>query len=276
MIGHRYAAMFARLGAAGEGAFIPFLTLGDPAPAISAPLLEAVIDAGADALELGMPFSDPVADGPVIQAAATRALAAGTDVATCWRLVAGTRARHGDLPIGLLVYANLVVRRGLERFYREAADAGVDSVLVADVPLAEGAPFVAAASAAGVAPVLIVPPNVGPGRLAEIAAVSRGYSYVTSRGGVTGDDRQETEDLRGRLQALIEAKAAPAVVGFGIATPGQVRSALDAGAAGVIAGSALVRRIEDHRDDPERAVADVAALVRELKAASRPREPARA
>jgi tryptophan synthase alpha chain len=269
MIGPRYAERFGDLAARREGAFIPFLMLGDPSPADSMAIIEAAIAAGADALELGIPFSDPVADGPVIQAAANRALAAGTDVATCWRLIGAIRERHPRLPIGLLVYANLVFRPGIETFYREASRHGVDSVLVADVPVDELGPFEAAALAAGVAPVLIVPPNVDPGRLARIAARGRGYSYLTARAGVTGDAHREVDRLRERIDRLTSAGAAPAVVGFGIAAAEQVRSALAAGAVGVIAGSALIRRIEAHRDDPAAAATSVAALVRELKAATR-------
>ena len=265
----RYDRMFARLSARGEGAFIPFLTLGDPDLATSARLLAALLAARADALELGLPFSDPVADGPVIQASARRALASGTRVADCLALIATVRRAAPELPIGLLVYANLVVRRGVGTFYREAAQAGVDAVLIADVPLAEADRFGEAAAAAGVAAVLIAPPNASPSQLARIGRQSRGYTYVTARDGVTGDDRAPAADLRARLATLRQARAAPSVVGFGISTADQVRSALAAGARGVIAGSALIRRIEAQLDQPDRLVADVEAFATELKAATR-------
>lgn len=265
----RYDRMFAQLSARGEGAFIPFLTLGDPDLTTSARLLAALIAARADALELGLPFSDPVADGPVIQASARRALDAGVRMADCFALIATVRHAAPDLPIGLLVYANLVVRRGVGAFYREAAKAGVDSVLIADVPLAEAERFAEAAAAAGIAAVLIAPPNASPAHLAEIGRRSRGYTYVTSRDGVTGDDRTPAADLRTRLAALRHAGAAPPVVGFGISTPTQVRSALAAGAQGVITGSALVRRIEARLEHPDQMVADLEALATELKAATR-------
>jgi tryptophan synthase alpha chain len=241
----RYAALFDRLAARREGAFIPFVMLGHPTPAASAAVLGALIDAGADALELGLPFSDPVADGPVIQAAAVEALAAGTRVADCWRLVEGARARAPSLPIGLLVYGNLVTRPGIDRFYGAAAAAGVDSVLVADVPLDESAPFVAAAGRSGIAPVFIAPPNATPDRLARVAAASRGYTYVTTRGGVTGEDDRGYPDLGQRMAALRALGAAPPVLGFGVSGPAQVRGALAAGAAGVIVGSAIVRRVTE-------------------------------
>lgn len=263
----RYDTMFAALASRGDGAFIPFLMLGDPDPAASAALLDAAVAGGADAVELGLPFSDPVADGPVIQAAATRALEAGTSIDACWNLIAGLRGRAPALPIGLLVYANLVVRRGLDTFYARAAAAGVDSVLVADVPVDEAAPFAAAAGRAGVAPVLLVPPNADPARIGRIAAAGRGYTYVTTRRGVTGDDGRTDPGLPERIAAIAAAGGPPAVLGFGISTPADVRAAIAAGAAGAIAGSALVRRAAAAPTAPE-AVAEVAALTAAMKRAT--------
>ncbi|MGE0442475.1 MAG: tryptophan synthase subunit alpha [Gemmatimonadales bacterium] len=263
----RYEALFARLPA-GEAAFIPFLTLGDPTPADSARLIDAVIRGGADALELGLPFSDPVADGPVIQAAAVRALGAGTTLADCWHLIAAVRARHPELPIGLLGYANLAFRQGLDGFYAAVARAGADSVLLADVPAAEAGPFQAAAEAAGVAQVLIAPPNADGGRLRRIAGQSRGYTYVTSRGGVTGDDGRTDPGLADRLAVLAAAGGAPAVLGFGISTPAHVRAAAAAGARGVIAGSALVRRVAEGVTDLAGTAAGLERAVRGFKDAT--------
>jgi tryptophan synthase alpha chain len=269
MTGHRYDVMFGALRRRGEVALIPFLTLGDPDPASSERLLEAVVTAGADALELGLPFSDPVADGPVIQAAASRALVGGATRAGGWELLARVRRRHPDLPIGLLVYANLTIRPGLDCFYQEAAAAGADSVLVADLPIDEAAPWVAAATRAGLAPVFIVPPNADPNRIDRIARQTRGYTYVTTRAGVTGEDHREHHDLAARLSFIAAAGGPPAVLGFGISTPEQVRSAVAAGAGGVIVGSALARRIDASDCDG----AAVAELVRVLKAATRSTRP---
>lgn len=264
----RYPAMFARLAAAGEGAFIPFAMLGDPDPGRCAEILEALVEGGADALELGIPFSDPVADGPVIQAAAVRALGAGTQLADCWRLVSAVRQRHPALPIGLLTYANIVAHRGVTAFYEEAALAGVDSVLVADVPLAEAAPFSAGARAAGIAPVFIVPPNADAARLASIAAAGEGYTYVVTRAGVTGADdaiRLDSSALLARLKAL---GAPPPVLGFGISTPEHVGQGMAMGAAGVISGSAVVKVVAQHQARPDRLVVALRALVATMKAAT--------
>lgn len=257
----RYPAMFERLRRSGEGAFGAFAMLGDPDPGKSPAILDALVEGGADMIEVGIPFSDPVADGPVIQAAAVRALAAGARTADCFRLLAGFRARHPDVPVGILTYANVVVARGVESFYAAAAAAGVDSVLVADVPLLEAAPFLAAARSAGVAPVLITAPNTPPERLKRIAAEGEGYTYCVARAGVTGAD-SEVRFAGDVIAALTAAGAPPPVLGFGIAEPGHVRLALAAGASGVISGSAIVDRIARGED--------VRGFVAAMKAATRP------
>lgn len=249
----RYATMFAR----NEGVFGAFVMLGDP----EAPPLDLLVESGADMLELGIPFSDPVADGPVIQAAARRALESGCSVQQCFDLLARFRDRHPEVPVGLLTYANLVVARGMDDFYRRAAGAGVDSVLVADVPSIEAAPFAAAARAHKVAPVLIAAANTPAERLARIAALSEGYTYCVARAGVTGADETVSLDHKAMLDTLRAANAPPPVFGFGISKPAHVRAALAAGAAGVISGSAIVERTGDP--------AALAAFVRAMKAATR-------
>jgi tryptophan synthase alpha chain len=168
----RYAAMFDRLN--GEGAFGAFLMLGDPDIATSAALLETAIEAGADMIEVGIPFSDPVADGPVIQAAAQRAIAAGVRVSDCFDLIAGVRDRHPAVPIGILTYANIVVARS--GYMRDAAEAGADSLLIADVPSLEAEPFARAMEQAGIEPVLIAAVNTPEPALAKIARLSKAYT----------------------------------------------------------------------------------------------------
>ena len=235
--------MFERLAGERAGAFVPFVMLGDPNPEQSLAAVRTLASAGADALELGLPFSDPIADGPVIQAAATRALAAGVQRGDCWRITAAIRAEFPELPVGLLVYANLVCHRDPAEFYAEAARAGVDSVLVADLPVAESAPVAAAARAHGIAPVFIAPPNADAGRLRAIARAGEGYTYVTSREGVTGADERLRHDQSRLIAELRAFNAPPPLLGFGIANPEQVRAGLAMGAAGVISGSAVVRRV---------------------------------
>lgn len=259
--GARYTTMFSRLVARREGAFIPFAMLGDPDPVHSLAAVRALVLGGADALELGLPFSDPVADGPVIQAAAARALLAGVRQADCWRIVAEIRGEFPELPIGLLVYANLVCHRPPERFYEAAAAAGVDSVLVADLPVSESSEVAVAARAHGVAPVFIAPPNADDARLRTIAATGEAYTYVTSREGVTGADERLRRDQSDLIASLKKYRAPPPVLGFGISTPDHVRAALAMGAAGAISGSAVVSRLVSGED--------VSEFVRVMKDATR-------
>ncbi len=235
----RYAAMFAK----GEGVFGAFVMLGDPDLETSAAILDELVAGGADMLELGIPFSDPIADGPVIQAAAERALRAGVTPDDCFALLGAFRARHPVVPVGILTYANLVLGRGRDGFYRRAAAAGVDSVLVADVPLFEAQPYAAAARAHGIDPVLIAAANTPPERLEEIASLGGGYTYCVARAGVTGAGDKVAFDHDAMLTALRAANAPPPIFGFGISRPEHVRAALSAGAAGVICGSAIVERL---------------------------------
>ena len=239
----RYEQMFAALRDEGRAAFVPFTMLGFPDFEACAEHLE-LLAGHADALELGVPFSDPIADGPTIQRAAVKALQANAGLGRCLDLVRGLRDRHPRLPIGLLVYANPVVHAGLEAFYQRVAVAGADSVLVADVPGEEGAPYAAAARAAGVAPVFIAAPNTAGAALDRIAQLGAGYPYVLTRAGVTGTERAAETPAKGLLTALGGRGAPPPVLGFGISSPAQVRAGVRAGAAGVISGSAVVTKLE--------------------------------
>ena len=251
----RYAAMFERLGR--EGAFGAFLMLGDPDLAASAELLDAVVAGGADMVEVGIPFSDPVADGPVIQAAAQRALAAGVKVDDCFTLLREFRARHPDIPIGMLTYANLVVAR--PGFMRDAAAAGVDSLLIADVPALEAEPFARAMTQAGIEPVLTAAAITPDATVARIAQLSKAYTYCVSRAGITGTHAGGEFDAS-LINRVISAGAPPPIFGFGISTPDHVRAALGAGARGVICGSAIVAAAARGED--------VTELVRSLKSAT--------
>ena len=254
----RYSDMFDRL--ASEGAFGAFLMLGDPDLKTSASLLDAVVAAGADMIEVGIPFSDPVADGPVIQAAAQRALLAGVRVGDCFELIADFRARHPDVPIGILTYANIVVARA--GFMRGATEAGADSLLIADVPALEVEPFVRDMEQAGIEPVLIAAANTPDGTIERIAALSKAYTYCVSRAGITGTHAGGRFDSR-LIERLFAAGAPPQLYGFGISRPEHVRAALSAGAKGVICGSAIVESVALGED--------VTVLVRSLKAATRER-----
>lgn len=250
----RYAAMFDRLG--NSGAFGAFLMLGDPDPATSLASLDALVAGGADMIEVGIPFSDPVADGPVIQAASQRALRAGVTVAGCFDILERFRARYPGIPVGILTYANLVMAPGRTTFFERAAASGADSLLVADLPAFEAAPWVADMRAAGIAPVLIAASNTPADTLKTIAELGGAYTYCVTRAGITGTHAKAEFD-RDLIAQLKAHDAPPPVFGFGISAPEHVAQALDAGAAGVICGSAIV--------DCAAEGGDVAALVRRLK-----------
>jgi len=252
----RYAAMFERLN--GEGVFGAFLMLGDPDLETSAALLDAVVDGGADMIEVGIPFSDPVADGPVIQAAARRALSAGVRVGDCLELISSLRRRNSQVPIGILTYANIVLARA--GFIRDAAEVGADSLLIADVPSLEAEPFVREMEQAGIAPVLIAAPNTPDEALKRIASLSKAYTYCVSRAGITGTHAAGQFDA-GLIDRVKRAGAPPPIFGFGISKPEHVRAALEAGARGVICGSAIVDLVSRR--------ADVASFVQSLKAVTR-------
>lgn len=261
----RYAAMFDRLAVRGEGAFGAFVMLGDPSPAATPAILDALVAGGADMIEVGIPFSDPIADGPVIQAAAERALAAGGTAAACFELLFGFRSRHPDVPVGILTYANLVINRGRDAFYSACAAAGVDSVLVADVPVIEAGPYADVARAHEIAPVMIAAVNTPEPALASVAALGEGYTYCLARVGVTGAGTAMQLDHGDLLAALARLGAPPAVLGFGISTPDHVRIALAAGAAGVISGSAIVALMAENG---AAAAAPVEAFVSTMKRAT--------
>jgi tryptophan synthase alpha chain len=254
-----YAAMFERLN--GAGAFGAFLMLGDPDLETSAALLDAVVDGGADMVEVGIPFSDPVADGLVIQAAAQRALQAGVRPGDCFDLIAGFRRRHPHIPLGILTYANLLMARG--GFMADAVAAGADSLLIADVPALEAEPFAQQMEQAGIEPVLIAAANTPDATLQRIARLSRAYTYCVTRAGITGTHSAGQFDP-GLIQRSRQAGAPPPIFGFGISAPGHVRAALAAGAAGVICGSAIVHLAAETRYSPTR----VADFVATLKAAT--------
>lgn len=280
----RYDAMFERLEAENAGAFVPFLMLGDPNADDSFDAIEALIAGGADALELGIPFSDPVADGPTIQAAHIRALDSKVDVDTALGLVARIRKAHPELPIGLLIYGNVAFARGTEQFYADVAAAGADSVLLPDIPVREGTPFAAAAEAAGVAQIFIAPPHASEATLAGVAAHSKGYIYAVSRVGVTGAETQSSTDgLADVVANLNRFGGAPALLGFGISKPEHVAEAIAAGAAGAISGSAVTNIVASHVvksesengqtvwsvDDPAQLAEELIEFTRAMKAATR-------
>lgn len=262
----RLRAVFERTRAEGRAAFIPYLTVGDPDPDATVEYAAALAAGGADVLELGVPFSDPLADGPVIQRATERALAAGTTVADVLRCARAVRERTG-VPVVIMSYANPLLRHGWERFAAEAAGAGVVGTILTDVPPEEAEPFRAAAERGDLATVFLVAPTSTPERIRRIVERTTGFVYCVSRLGVTGSRTSLSDAFLPVLQEVRKVSDLPVGVGFGISTAAHAREA-GALADGVIVGSALVAAAEE-AGDPERAAQALEAAARELSAALR-------
>ena len=257
----RIAERFARRKSEGRAAFVPFLTAGDPSLDRTVEIAVGLEADGADILELGVPFSDPIADGPVIQRSSERALARGVTLAAVLAAVRRIRERS-ELPLLLFSYFNPLLQHGLERLAGDAADAGVDGVLVTDLPPEEGADWIAAARAADIDTVFLAAPTSPPERLKRVAEASRGFVYAVSRTGVTGERQALSDEARPLVERLHELTDVPVALGFGLSTPEHVAEAAQV-ADGVVVGSALVRFLESQPDG------DVGAQVRWLTNAIR-------
>jgi tryptophan synthase alpha chain len=247
----RIADAFA--GSGKRAALMPYLMGGFPDLDTSRAIGEAYADGGADLVELGVPFSDPLADGPVVQSAGTRALAAGTTVASVVEL-AGALAER--IPVVLMCYANLVMARGVERFAADLAAAGASGLIVPDLPLEEAADTLAACDAAGLALVPLVAPTTPDERLGAIGAQARGFVYTVSVTGTTGERVALSDAFAGVVARAKAHTPVPVALGFGIATPEHAAQAAEAGADGVIVGSRLVRAAGESAD-PAGAVREV-------------------
>ncbi|MBI2217780.1 MAG: tryptophan synthase subunit alpha [Candidatus Rokubacteria bacterium] len=258
----RLDAAFSRLRAADERALVAYLMAGDPSLDATRALVVEAARRGADVIELGVPFSDPIADGPVIQRAGQRALAAGTSLARVIESVTAIRAEV-SVPLVMFTYYNPVLAFGLKAFASAAADVGMDAVLVPDLPPEEADPLRAETDAAGIDIVHLVAPTTPPARARMVTARSRGFVYVVSLTGVTGERQALPPDLGAQLKALRRITRKPLCVGFGISTAEQA-AAVGRHADGVVVGSAIVRLIEHQGTSPS-LVKDVGELIASLK-----------
>lgn len=265
----RIETTFRQLISRREGALIGYLMAGDPSPSRSLEYARALIRGGADILELGVPFSDPVADGPIIQAAGVRALSAGTTPAVVFEL-AKTLRRETRIPLVLMTYYNPVFALGEGGFLKRCMEAGVDGVIVPDLPVEEAEPFIAQARKFRVDTVFLATPETDGERLKRIAAETKGFLYVVSRYGVTGAPTELDAHFRGLIERFrgLAPEGLPLAVGFGISRAEQIRRVLQAGAQGVIVGSAFVRRVAEGIS-PEA----LEGFARQLKGGTRPSSP---
>jgi tryptophan synthase alpha chain len=264
---NRYEQVFTQVKKENRIAFIPFAAAGDPDISTSEAIFKTYLDAGADVLEIGYPFSDPVADGPTNQRASRRAISAGLDHTTFFKLI-GSLRNYSEAPLGVLMYANSALHLGYKEFCRRASDAGVDSVLVADMPPEEAGEMQAAMKACGLRSVFIVSELTPPDRMRFICKAIDGFVYVVSRLGSTGVQSEMDMTVKKTLSKLGAVTKLPLCVGFGISAPKHVGQMKKAGAHGAIVGSALVAIIEKNLDNKKKMLSELAKAVREFKAAT--------
>ena len=259
---NRIESRFHRLKADGRKALIPFLTAGDPDLEATHDIVLAMDEAGADIIELGVPFSDPIADGPVIQRATERSLESGTTLEGVLDLVRRIR-KSSEIPLLLFSYYNPLLCRGLEQLADDASEAGVDGILASDLTVEEADSFINAMQSRGLSTVFLVAPTSSPERIERIAGTSTGFLYAVSRTGVTGARNELSEDLAGFVRLLKTHTTSPIAVGFGISTPEQVQAIWQEADAAVV-GSAIVREIEASSGQPDLA-ARVGRFVSQLR-----------
>jgi tryptophan synthase alpha chain len=244
--------------------FIGFVVAGDPDKYTSIRIARTLIAGGTDILELGVPFSDPVADGPTIQKADERALAAGTTPDIVFDIVREIR-KESEVPIVFLTYYNIVHHRGIERFYHEAHDAGVDGILLADMPVEESEEVCVVASRFNIDPIFLVTQTTSDDRITKIAAKARGYLYLVAVLGVTGVREKVSEGAIDLLHRVRMHTPLPLALGFGISTPAHATTCTRAGADGVIVGSAIVEIVERNLKDPNAMEREVKEYVSAMK-----------
>lgn len=263
---NRLEEKFAVLNAEGKKALIPYITGGDPKPEYTEGLMHALVDAGADMIELGMPFSDPMADGPVIQKACERALAAGASVQGVLDIVASFREKDSTTPVVLMGYLNPIEHMGYETFAAKAKASGVDGVLLVDLPPEEAEAVVPVFKESGIDTIFLIAPTTTRERAAKIAAHASGYLYYVSVKGVTGSATLDVDEVGGKLADLRELTDVPLAVGFGI-RDGASAAAVSQVADGVIVGSVLVNCIAELAETPEKIAQALQERIKEMRLA---------
>ena len=262
----RIQTTLAALGEQSRKALIPYITAGDPDKASTVPMMHALVEAGADIIELGVPFSDPMADGPTIQLACERALEHGTSLKDVLEMVAVFREQDTATPVVLMGYLNPVEAMGYETFVARAVESGVDGVLMVDLPPEEAADVEAVFRSAGLDMIYLIAPTTTDARIEAIGKAGSGYVYYVSLKGVTGSKALDVDDVARNLDRIRQHVSIPVGVGFGI-QDGETAAAVGQIADGVIVGSAIVNRIAANADNPEQARAEVVELVAGMRQA---------
>ena len=262
----RLAAKFAELSKTGRKALIPFISAGDPNPDFTVPMLHAMVQAGADIIELGVPFSDPMADGPVIQRASERALAQHMSLRKVLQLAIQFRAQDQDTPLVLMGYLNPIEAMGYEAFANAAQRAEVDGVLTVDIPPEEAAEYVELLKARDIDPIFLLAPNSEEQRIQHVNTVASGYLYYVSIKGVTGAGHLDTSSVEAKLQQIRSCTGLPLAVGFGVKDAETAKTISQIGD-GVVVGSALIDRIEANLDDLDKAKNEIVAMLQDMRSA---------
>jgi tryptophan synthase alpha chain len=262
----RLAAKFAELKASGRKALIPFITAGDPYPQFTVPLLHEMVAAGADVIELGVPFSDPMADGPVIQRASERALSQRTGLRKVLMMAMEFRKTDQTTPLVLMGYLNPIEMMGYEDFANAAQRADVDGVLTVDLPPEESKECVDLLRERGIDQIFLLAPNTTAERIQKMDAYGSGYLYYVSLKGVTGAGNIDTADVEQKLQLIRENTNIPVGVGFGVKDAETAKTVANI-ADGVVVGSALISKIEANLDNPEQAKTEIIALLKSMRQA---------
>lgn len=262
----RITTTLTQLKQAGRKALIPFITAGDPNPDFTLTALNALVEAGADIIELGVPFSDPMADGPVIQRASERALAQKMSLRKVLELVKQFRQHNNTTPIVLMGYLNPIEALGYRQFVDKAQEAGVDGVLTVDLPPEESSELLPMLDAAGIAPIFLLAPNSTPDRIAQMGKLGRGYLYYVSLKGVTGAGHLNIQDVALKIAEIRQLTELPIGIGFGVKNA-ETAAAIAKLGDGVVVGSALVSRIEEAGIDTNRALAEIGELLRSMRTA---------
>lgn len=260
--------MFNKLNILKEGCFVPFVVLGDPSLEISIKIINTLIANGADALEIGIPFSDPLADGPIIQKANLRALSQKQNFLKYFKMLKKIRKTNINMPIGILIYANLVYNCGINNFYLQCANSGLDSVLIADVPIEESKVFYNAANKYQINSIFICPPDADDDFLYNLSLYAQGYIYVLSRPGVTGIKDPIISLSNEFINRIKKYNSLPLLQGFGITNVVQVKNAISSGLSGVICGSAIIDIIEKYLSKEDQMIKEIKKFIQLLKFAT--------
>jgi tryptophan synthase alpha chain len=263
-----YNDMFQRVKAKKEGAFIPFVVAGDPDFETSLQIVKTFVDNGADALEIGFPFSDPVADGPTVQAADIRALSGGMTTDKCFQFIQKIR-KFSSIPMGLLVYYNLIYNMGVDQFYKKAQKCGVNGVLAADLPPEEAEEAFKAADKYNIHPIFMAAQNTSNERLSEIVKICSGFLYVVAIMGITGARKNLKTSTFNLIERVKKRSNLPIAVGFGVSSPEQVQEIINSGSDGVIVASAILDIITENLENKKVMLEKIADFCQELKNATR-------